>query len=105
MSVLHQLYQLQLLKHHHHHYHQSIGPWGYCNLDGIYDSTNLICLFTNVKPLNFAKASKEEKWIQAMDEIQATEKITLRNLFPFEVMIRALESNWCVKLRRMSIVK
>ena len=52
----------------------SEGPRKYGSLADIYneterfDDTNLLCFLADIEPLSFEEASKDEKWIQAMNE-------------------------------------
>ena len=60
-----------------------------------------MCLFADVEPLTFVEASKDKKWIQAMDkEIQAIERNDAWEVVAFPSDHQAIGVKWMYKMKK-----
>ena len=85
----------------------SEGPRKYRSLADIYneierfDDTNLLCFLADIEPLSFEEASKDEKWIQAMNkEIRSIQKNDTRNLVALPSDHQPIGVKWVYKIKK-----
>lgn len=60
-----------------------------------------MCLYADVEPLNYVEASKDEKWIHAMEEeIQGIERNDTQELFSLPSDHYAIGVKWVYKIKK-----